>query len=387
MRNFFRNKGVLSGIFMIVLYQVIMLSVFMSGYSAVPKNIDRLTVAVVNEDAKYGVEFADKIKEQLPFRVITDQSLAQAKEELENRDIHFIMQIPSDFSEKLSGQGEKASLNYYANGGNPAIVVSTVQSVAEQITNQIAAQLQSQSFQGLLTTMQMPEEQAKATVDSIMTKVESNIVVTNPQPAGMHNQMAPMFLTMATYVGAMIYSMMSVSALKSMRGKMGKWKAFLALQGTNAVIAVIAPLVGLGIYFSVQGYDAAAFFQVWLNHSLELFAAIEFTSIFSLLLGQAGMLLNMVLLLVQTISNGAVMPRAMMPGFFEAVSHISVMYYTVQLDYNFLFGGGKTGVYLFSLAAIALSALAINAVIFLFKKEKAKALDEQVEPASQPIIM
>ncbi|MET3941282.1 hypothetical protein ABIC22_004094 [Paenibacillus sp. PvP094] len=32
-----KHKGVKAGIFMIVFYQIVMLTVFMSGYSAIPK--------------------------------------------------------------------------------------------------------------------------------------------------------------------------------------------------------------------------------------------------------------------------------------------------------------------------------------------------------------
>ncbi|MNC22507.1 hypothetical protein D3C75_705090 [compost metagenome] len=122
---------------------------------------------------------------------------------------------------------------------------------------------------------------------------------------------------------------------------------------------------------------------MWLLHSLELFGAIQFTSVFCLLLGQAGMLLNMPLLLIQTISSGAVLPRAMMPGFFQAISHISVMYYTVQLDYNTLFGGGQTPTLLLSLGAVAITALAVNTVIHSLKSAK----EISGSPVPQPLLM
>lgn len=385
MKSFFKNKGIAAGIFMMIFYQIIMITVFMSGYSAVPKNVTEMTVAIVNEDEQSGVNFVEQLEKQLPFHIVTNVSLEQAKQQLEDRDIQFIMHIPQNFTQLLSEQGEQAGLDYYVNQSNPATINSTMQSVMTQINDNIRSQIQTQSMEGILKSLNVPDEQAKELTDGVMNKITSNVVASNPQPAGMHNQMAPMFLTMGMYVGAMIYSMMSVSALTGLKGKMGKWKAFFSLQGVNALLALIIPLVGVTIYFAVQGYGAETFMKVWLIHAMELFAAIEFTSIFCMLLGQAGMLLNMPLLLIQTISNGAVMSQDIMPGFFRMFSHISVMFYTVQLDYNMLFGGGKTGEYLLGLILVGIMALLLNTVIHHFKA--VKEVSTENEPALQPNFM
>ncbi|CDN44834.1 MULTISPECIES: YhgE/Pip domain-containing protein [Paenibacillus] len=385
MKAFLKNKMIMSGVFMIVFYQIIMIGIFMSGYSAVPKNLPDLTVAIVNEDPQSGAKFVEQLKEQLPFHVVTDASLDQAKQQLEDREIPFIMHIPADFTGKLSAQGEQAKLDFFINESNPATVTSSMHSVANQVSSSIIAQIQSQSFEGLLQGMKMPADQSKQTVESIMGKVETNIVSTNPQPAGTHNQMAPMFLTMASYVGAMIYSMMSIGTLNQLKGRMGKWRAFGALQGVNALLSLIAPLVGLAVYFSVHGYGAEAFLQMWMVHALEMFVAITFTSLFCLLLGQAGMIVNLPILLTQTIANGAVVPREMMPAYFEWFSYISPMYYTVHLDYNVLFGGGRTAEYLLGLGLVGLGALIVNSVIHQFKAVR-KPLDN-AETAGQPVFM
>ncbi|MGP3785002.1 hypothetical protein [Paenibacillus sp. 1A_MP2] len=155
--------------------------------------------------------------------------------------------------------------------------------------------------------------------------------------------MAPMFITMALYVGAMIYSMQSVGGLRSLQQQMGKWKAFFSLRLVNLLISLIAPLIAIGIYFMVQGYGMETFMKLWLLHSVQLFVCIEFTSIFIMLLGQGGMLINLPILLSQTIANGTTMPPEMMPGYFKFMSHITPMFYSTHLDYNILFGGENLG--------------------------------------------
>jgi len=385
MKAFLKNKGITSGIFMMVFYQIIMIGIFMSGYSAIPKNIPDLSVAIINDDQQSGAQFVKQMKEQLPFNIITDASLEQAKKELEDRDIHLIMHIPQDFTQLLSQQGEQAKLDFFMNQSNPATINSTMESVVSEITSKINTQLQTQSFEGILQNLKVPDDQSQQIVEGVMTKLSSNVIRTNPQPIGMHNQMAPMFLTMASYVGAMIYSMMSIGALNQLKGRMGKWKAFFALQGVNGLLSLIAPLVGLSLYFAIHGYGAEVFMKMWLVHALGLFVAIQFTSVFCLLFGQAGMILNLPLLLTQTIANGSVLPQEMMPGYFKVVSYISPMFYTIHLDYNMLFGGGKTSEYLLGMVLVGIGVLAINMIIHQFKAVKETKNENQ--PAAQAQFM
>jgi YhgE/Pip-like protein len=375
-----KNKGVIAGIFMIVLYQILMLTIFMSGYSAIPKNVPQLTVAIVNEDTQSGASFVENLEKQLPFNIITDDSLEEAKAGLEDRNIHMVIHIPADFTKNLSAQDAHAQLDYLINESNPTTVTSMMKTVSTEITAGLQAQVQSQSFEGVLNSMQVPEDQSKQIVEATMGKVSSNLVMTNPQPAGMQNQMAPMFITMALYVGAMIYSMQSVGGLRSLQQQMGKWKAFFSLRLVNLLISLIAPLIAIGIYYMVQGYGMETFMKLWLLHSVQLFVCIEFTSIFIMLLGQGGMLLNLPILLSQTIANGTTLPPEMMPGYFKFMSHITPMFYSTHLDYNILFGGGKTFDYGIGLALVGLAAFAINIVIHHFKSARqTDALKETVQ--------
>lgn len=141
MKAYFKNKAVLGGIFMMIFYQIIMIGIFMSGYSALPKNVDRLTMAIVNEDQQSGAQFVEQLQKQLPLHVVTDESLEQAQKDLDNRDIQFIMHIPQDFTQKLAAQGEQVKLDFFINESNPASVNSTMQNIATQISSKISTQI------------------------------------------------------------------------------------------------------------------------------------------------------------------------------------------------------------------------------------------------------
>ncbi|MFC7678771.1 YhgE/Pip domain-containing protein [Paenibacillus sp. GCM10028914] len=386
MKNFLtllKNGSVIGGIVMIVFYQIAFIAIFMSGYSAIPRNMDALSIAIVNEDVEAGKQIAEQLQKELPFKIVTDLSLDQAKEDLNNRDIHMVLHIPNDFSQKLSEQGEHPNLDFLINQSNPAMVTSTMDQISSQITNSLNQQFAVQGAEGIMLKLNMPEDQAKELAADIPSKVTPNVVYSNPVPAGMHNQMAPFFLTMVSYVGAMIFSMMVVGAMNMVKGKMGVWPAFWSAQGVNALVSLLAPLIGLTIYFLIQGgYGAETFVKVWLLHSLELFAAIEFMSIFSILLKDKAIFANLSLMLIQTISSGAVLTYGMMDGFYKFFSHISIMYYTIQTEFSILFGGGKIGENLTGLIIIAVVSTVIASLSFKFISPDIKNNDKTISTAS-----
>lgn len=308
--TFLKNKMVTGGIFMVFFYQVIFIGLFMYGYSAIPKNMTELSVAIVNEDANYGKQIAEQLQGQLPFKIDSSSTLEEAQKRLNDRDVQMVVHIPQGFSEKLANPDAKVQIDFLLNGSNPAMVSSSMQSVVTQITNRLNANLAVQSAEGVLRGAGVADDQAKQMAQVIPSKLNANIVTDNAPPAGMHNQMAPMFLSMVSYVGAMIFSMILTGATNGLRKQLGNARAFMGYQGVSILTSLVAPLVGLGIYFGIQGgYGAEKFFHMWMLHSLEMFTAIQFTGIFCLLAGQAGMLLNLPIMLIQTIASGAVMTQ------------------------------------------------------------------------------
>ncbi|RUS49022.1 YhgE/Pip domain-containing protein [Cohnella sp. AR92] len=380
MRNiltFLKHKMVIGGIFMAVFYQIVFILIYMSGYGAMTDNLNKLSVAIVNEDEQVGKTIAESLAKELPFKLITDVNLAHAQEELDNRDLHMIIRIPENFTEKMTAAGEQAPLDFYINQSNPVMVASSMQQVAAQLTATLNQQLAAQNAEQLFASHNMPEEQAKALAAGIATKMAAEVDISNPIPAGMQNQVAPMFLSMVSVVGAMIFAMLATGAAKTLIPSMGKWKAFASFHGGSAAVAVFAPLIGLLIAFAFQSYGMETFFKMWGLHALEMFAAIEFMGMFFFLLGQAGMMVSMFFILVQSITSGVMMPQEVMPDFYRFVSYISVMFYSAQADMSLMFGGGKAGEHILGLVLMAAAAILINTLIYWRKTAK----KQEAEPA------
>ena len=92
------------------------------------------------------------------------------------------------------------------------------------------------------------------------------------------------------------------------------------------------------------------------------------------------MVLNIPILLVQTLANGAVIPRAMMYAPYKWASHISPMYYSVQAYFANLFGSASVSHYLLGLAVVGLVAMVINIVI-VWKLHKPLPIEQSIETA------
>ncbi|GGE31296.1 hypothetical protein GCM10011391_07460 [Pullulanibacillus camelliae] len=381
--KFLKNQGVIAALFMAIFYQIIFMVIYLPGYSAVPKNIDELHVAIVNDDDNYGKALAKQLKESLPFKEIdTDQTLKESKDLLEERKISMVIHIPSDFSANLqSSENKQPNIDYYVNGSNPTMITSTLTSITNQIDTKISGQFSLNKAKGILMNLNVPEKQADQLAASIQNSFDSKTVTINKMPDGMHNQMAPMFLTLVSYVGAMIASLTLSGVYRGVKNVIGKWRAFFYHQAVAVLIAVVAPLIGISILYLIHGYGGGTFIQLWLHHALELLVALEFTSVFCLLFGQLGMIINLPIMLIQVIANGAVLPREMMYLPYKIASYISPMYYSVQSDYSLLFGGGRLANYEWHLVLIGAVVLTLNVLVVAVVHRKSKEVSIEKVPS------
>lgn len=376
-KKIFKIPAIRNAVIMAAFYQVMFIAIFMYGYSAVPKNIDKLEVAIVNQDGKAGQSMIDGIKEELPFKTVAETSLNKAKEKLDKRDIHLIISMPKGFMDSLKKQGEKSELDFYVNESNPPLVAQSMEQVSTEMTNSINKQLGIQGTQGALASLHMPADQAKELAATLPNKLQSNVHRTQTMPVGLNHQMAPFFLTMVSYIGAMVFSMVTGNVLLGVKAAFGKWKSFWAMHLLNVLVALTTPALGVLVYFAIAGgFDGSVFVKVWFAHSIEMFAAVEFMTIFALLFRSHAMYVNLPFMISQTIASGAMMTQDMMPGLFRALSHVSIMFYSVQADYSLMFGGSGITEHLLKLSLIgAVSFVIVTVIHQLLPTKKLAKLD------------
>ena len=365
-KQFLNLQGFKASIFMGIFYAIAMLLIFLLGYSALPGNMDELKVAIINDDAgESGSQIAEQLTESLPFKIDTELTNEKALDKLGDNKYALVIHIPETFTENAQ-KGESAQIDFTVNEASATMVSSAMNSVVTEINNQLSTSFSTQTAHGVLLNMNVPEEQATAIAEQIETAYVGNYVIMNDVPDGMHNSMLPMFLTMACYVGAMIAAMQLVGAFKLSRGKASKVKLFTYVQGSALIIAVVSTIFALIVAFSISDLDTSIIFKLAGQQILLYMAAFNVCAIFTFLIGEAGMIINIPVLLSQTIANGATMPREMMYGFFNFVSHISPMYYSVQSYYAVMFGSTEQSPFLWGLVAVAAGAMIINMIIVRF---------------------
>ncbi|MEK5252525.1 ABC transporter permease [Paenibacillus sp. FSL F4-0125] len=380
--QFLKSKGAIGSIFMGVFYAIAMLGIFLPGYTALPGNMDDLKVAIINDDAgQYGAQISGQLSESLPFKTIkTDISNKKAMDELEHNKLALVVHIPEEFSANVQSGKVSASIDFTVNEASATMVSSAMSSVVGEINKQLSANFSEQTAKGVLMNFNVPEEQATAMATQIKNSYVGNYVVINDVPNGMHNNMLPMFLTMAGYVGAMIASMQLVASFKANRGKASKTKLFMFVQLTALLIAVLSTVVALTIAFSVADVDLSLLLPVAAQQILMYMAAFNVCAIMVFLVGEGGMVLNIPILLMQTIANGATMPRDMMYTPYDWFGRITPMYYSVQAYMAQMFGSISPAPFLWGLAGVFAGAMLINIVIVRFVHKPVPVTKEAILP-------
>ena len=170
--------------------------------------------------------------------------------------------------------------------------------------------------------------------------------------------------------------MQLVGAFKANRGKASTTRLFIYMQLTAVCIGIVAGLASTGVAFVINDLGGDLFLPIWGQQILNYWVNFNFTAMFVLLIGEAGMIVNIPILLTQTITNGATLPRDMMYAPFEWASHITPMYYSVQAYFANIYGSADVGPYIFGLAAIGGVAMLINlsAVLFFHKSPPVKGV-------------
>lgn len=376
LRAYLKKPPTIIGIVTAMMFQIIFSLVWMSGYQGVNENVKQLKIAVVNEDQGVGKRVEEQLVASLPFRMISEPSLSRAQEQLNNREVQMVLHLPADFSKQLQAQGQKGRIDYYINESNPALIKSIMQGVANGVTATVGKEAAAMGMQAVLVQANMPTAQAQSVAQGISDKVQSNIESINPVQ-GMHNQMVPMMMVLASFVGAMIMGMNVQQATAMLGPNFSRWSKFGARVIINVVSAVFIALIGSSLVIAMGGQTAAGFVSLWLFQALFLMAFMFFSQMFLIVFGMAGMLFNIAMLSIQLVSSGAMVPRELLGGFYHTFSEYLPATYAVDGGMNLLFGGPSVSGDAGALVAIMLCCLIVGLAATGLRREGRAA----VQPA------
>ncbi|GIQ71424.1 DUF3533 domain-containing protein [Xylanibacillus composti] len=338
LRHFLRKPATIAGIVTALMFQVIFSVIWMTAYQDVNDNADKLHITVVNEDLQFGSAIIGVLSESLPFQIREQNDLAEAKERLHDRDTHMVLHIPASLSEDIQSQEGTGTLFFHVNESNPAMIGSLMSGVADKIVAAVNKQTVAHAVTGVLTNMQMSEQQAAIVGEGLSERVTGQLDRMHPV-TNMASQMVPMMMVLASYVGSMIMGMNFEQSSMMIGPERSKWRKFAARSLLNIVAAILVSLLGTTLVILLGGQHVEGFLTLWLFQALFV-ATFMFTAQFFLLLfGIPGMLFNIILLSLQLVSSGAMVPRELLNDFYHGLSVFMPATYAVEGMMNILFGG------------------------------------------------
>lgn len=392
MKQWFKHPIAYIVIVVAIFCGMIFVGAAIPGFNKLPSNTSEMKLVIVDQDKSTASKAITKqLKKNLPLSVSTSNQLADAKTNLKKRKTDLILQIPADFSSKVKSQNDVA-LTFYQNDSNGMLQNSfnksliskaeskiqsqltsqkTTQAVAKMLAPSVAkkvqakvaakakaaaasvksaAQAQAIQKQAQAEAKQVAQTQTKAQAEKVTKAlsrgVTTNTVHINQMASNYQYQMAPMFLNLGTYLGIMLMSVVLTLMFMSARFTMGKVRAFTAMQLNGICGAVLVPFFTVGLLKCMISFDTTMFWNLIGGQILFGLAIFEMTNALAILLGSLpSMIIQLPLLVMQTIAGGGILSRTVMNGFYQWISTVTPMYQGVYSTFNTLFGGDSSALY------------------------------------------
>ncbi|WP_285396497.1 ABC transporter permease [Lysinibacillus sp. fls2-241-R2A-57] len=393
----FKIRETYIGIAITVAFQLIFFSVWMTAYDGVNDRVENLQIGLISEDTELGQQVANEIQASLPFTIKNFTSLNKAEQELNQRTIHMIIQIPNDFTSQLQA-GKEAEIIYSINQANASIAKNMMEGVAKQVTEEInhniyplqqgkTVEVFSQKFSQLpmeQNTAQQINETVASTIMSVKDRaIDSTIIKTNNVKEFAAN-FVPLMVIISSFVGAMVMIMQHQQAAQLLQNTISKWQLFLARQIINIGVALTLPFLTIGLMHLFNISSEQSFFSIYLFQALMFWAFLCLAQAFVIVFGNLGMIFNICALSIQLVTSGVLVPQAMLSDFYNKLASLLPATYGADGYYTIIFGGSSDNLISnsSSLGIIIAVTLAISTMVVAFKRSKGKSESEQIIPTS-----
>ncbi|WP_336825153.1 ABC transporter permease [Sporosarcina sp. USHLN248] len=384
LKALFKLRGTYLGIIAAVMFQIIFFSIWLTAYKGVQDRTDSLTIGIVNEDEEIGEQMIHELEQSLPFQVKQFNSLQIAQKEMNDRTIEMVIQIPSDFSSSIIA-AEQPSIIYWINQATATFSKTMMETASLHITDEVNTTLygmQTQStisvFNEQLGQLPLDEKVAQAIGESVQMAVgslhpnivEEKINKTNAVDDFSAN-LVPLMVIISSFAGAMVMIMQINEASHSIKQMHSKWSLFIGMQLINIGVAFILPFLTIGLMYLFGIEIQEPLIVVYLFQAIMFLSFLCFAQLFVVLLGNVGMLFNILLLSLQLVTSGVLVSTKLLPNAYSKLSTILPATYGADGYYSIVFGG-RDGILMENigiLLMITAIALLISVVAIAARKE------------------
>ncbi|MCC2386526.1 YhgE/Pip domain-containing protein [Bacillus cereus] len=352
LKNFFKHRETFIGIATAFAFLLIFFCVWMTAYDGVTDRVDQLKVGLVNKDKQMGTTIEENLEKNLPFKVKSYGSVAHAKEDMDERNLDMVIQIPANFSSLLK-ENNNVEIKYFINQANSSLTKQIMAGATKDITQTINKNIYTYKQKLILSNLSkelstaIPSEELAQKLSENITKVLNSLNIDSVQSSvkktnnteGFAATMLPLLIVLASWVGAMIMSLNLNSVAEKLKSIHSKWSIFFTRQFINIVASIILAFITL-IFMSLFDIKLNTnVFETWVFQTLVFFSFLSLTQMFVVLFGPAGMVFNIISLSLQLVTFGVIVPKAMLSDFYQTVGSYFPATYVADGYYTVIFGG------------------------------------------------
>ncbi|MCM3240533.1 ABC transporter permease [Heyndrickxia oleronia] len=391
MKQFFKQSETFVGLGAAFFFLLIFFCVWMTAYDGVNDRIDQLKIGFVNEDKQMGSVIEKEMEKSIPFDIKIYQTIKSAQKDMNQRKLDMVMQIPEGFSSEIQEKG-KSDLKYFINQANASLAKQLMEVAAKTITQSVNENVYMYKQQLILS--KVPEQMttvisSKELAQSLTKNIESmlqSLSIQSVQPSvektnhvdGFAATMVPMMIVLASFVGSMIMSLNVHMASIKLKPSFSKWRILLARIVINASVALLLTVISLVLMAAFNIELQRTLIETGVFQLLVYFSFLSLTQMFVVLFGPGGMLFNILVLSLQLVTSGVIVPKVMLSNFYQSVGSVLPATYAADGYYTVIFGGENLALNMMILLLISLVSVVIVIIKAAFQKSSAGVLREKV---------
>lgn len=350
LKKYAQTRETYLGIAVAILFQMIFFIVWLTAYDGVYDRVDQVEVGMVVEDDQIGATIEELIVDTDALNILTYDTLEKAEKALEQQDLAMIIHMEDDFTEQLIAE-QRSEIDYYIDQANPTLLRQLMEGIAQEVTDEINQEIFSHVNQEVmpeqvLSQMDMPEEAEQMAHEFVVTltenmtqhPVEGNVIKLHDRE-GFAVSMVPLMIVLASFIGAMLISQHLQFAEEKIVGKASVMYSFLVRQIINVIAAVIIASLTIGLLSIFQIDIDKSLFSLWGFQTLLFFSFLTLSQVFVLLLGNIGMIFNIVLVAMQLATSGALVPRTLLSETYQRIGDFLPATYGANGYFNYIYGG------------------------------------------------
>ncbi len=384
MKTLLKNKRLMLGIFIPVVFALGLLYLYLPAFNGIEDNIEKINVIIVNDDKGIGTEITNQIETNAPFNLVEETSIDEAMNQLKEKKAHMVIEIPNDFTASI--QGGKPVINFTIDEARQPAIDSAMEKAAEEIT-QLLNENMYKMKKGKITSgieefytkmedemsVNKPLQQSKEIVghslDSLdYTSINSNIVKINENNNSLNNVL-PLLIFLTVFVSALIRTFLYEKEVNLVKVESPSWQILWHKQVLNILSAILYPLAILLIFYSFNIEIATSYSILWAFLSVAFFMFSLFIQVFIDLFSTKGVGFLILLLLVQILTSGIVLPIELVTRYYTWISPFLPATYFTEGIYTVIYSGSSIGNALFVMTVFGMGAFIVSLIYTTIKNK------------------